>query len=121
MEFKKYTATEGNTLLNLDSLSYGSIIWCAVDSNLNIIEMPKEEAEYYRSKYQDAINSIPAEESVQETPILLKNRMMKASLVEESSNSDSSKNSIKDSFIEELTSNGYDINNKVEPIICAIK
>lgn len=54
MAYKEYKAKQGKVLFNIDTFSWGNSIMTRPDSNLNLIEMTKEEAEYYSATFSES-------------------------------------------------------------------
>ncbi len=119
METKEYKASPGKTIIELENFAFGNTIICRADKDLDVIEVSEEDARYYFNAYREAMMNAPIEESVQETPILKKGRLMKASV--EEINLGNYEDDVRVSLIEELIAKGYDVNNKVEPIIHELK
>lgn len=116
METKEYKASPGKVIIELENFAFGNTIICRADKDLDVIEVSEEDARYYFDAYREAMMNAHVEEPVQEKLMLFKGKSMKTTAVEEPSLGNY-KDEVRASFIEELIAKGYDINNKVEPII----
>lgn len=92
LTYKEYKAEEPKVLLNIDSFNYCGYSLCNPKTSLNYIEVEIDDAVYINSKYENIVR-------------------------EQNLNNTDEINGLKSQLIEELISKGYDVNNKVEPII----
>ena len=95
MGYKEYIAEENNVVFNTYSFIYGSSISCGLDINLDILMLQEQDALELNQNFGDFIKTLNQEDSDYENQI----------------------NNKRLELLESLISKGYDINNKVEPII----
>ena len=91
MEYKEYKANEPNVLLNIDTFEYCSYAMCNISTVLNFIEVEQEDGAYFNAQYRERIQNIQDDAEA----IAL----------------------VKQDLYKELVLKGYNIRNKVEPII----
>lgn len=116
MAYKEYTASEGKVLLNLDDFHYSTITACKLDAYPNLIEVSREDAVYYNQKYQEELMNKEYEEHFgvqEEAPIEEDKPLLRGT----KSAPKDSLTLARESYIEELTAKGYDVNKFVEPVI----
>lgn len=58
MAYKEYKAKQGKVLFNIDTFSWGNQIMTRPDNDFNLIEMTKEEAEYYSATFAESERNI---------------------------------------------------------------
>lgn len=91
MEYKEYKAAEGKALLDLASFNHYSAFVCGINTKVNFIEVSIADAEYFNNLYETyKLDSYDSGMSDEEIPTIMYN---------------------------EIQSKGYNIDNKVEPII----
>lgn len=70
MECKRYKASEGKRLLNLESFGWGDTVLCGKDRSVSLIEVDADDAEYFQKRYQelteDAYRDTRSEDEVRE-------------------------------------------------------
>lgn len=89
---KRYIANEPNVLLNIDTFDYCTEAYCADDINMDYTETSERDATYIHAKYRELLYDIDPSD----IQAIDKLRVQ---------------------MLEELKSRGYNVNNKVQPII----
>ena len=115
MTYKEYKATEGKLLFNLDDFSYSTYIACRKESELNLIELPIKLAERYSAQYQKVKfqeEERRAKEYSENPEINGENQNSLESISEEIN-----LEKIKNLCYKDMVARGYDLENKVIPII----
>lgn len=123
MKYNEYIASEGKVLLNINDFSFANRM--ITKNVLELIELSKEEAEYYCNKYQDELSKQQEQENtdpeeltdapIEEHPILLRGVRNLVSTVETASTD--STQQLKNLLKEELVFRGYDLSRLIEPIV----
>lgn len=71
MECKKYVASEGKRLLNLENFGWGDTVLCGKDRSLSLIEVESADAEYFQERYreltEESYSTVQDEDAIKET------------------------------------------------------
>ena len=115
MNYKEYKSTEGNLLFDLDNFVCNTIAACDIGSELNLIQLPIKLAERYASQYEKV--RIQEEESkveeYEENPDINDENQNSLESISEEINLEK----IKNLCYKDMIARGYDLENKVVPII----
>lgn len=123
MKYNEYIASEGKVLLNINNFFFANRM---ITKNVfELIEVSKEEAEYYCNKYQSELSKQQEQEKteseeltgapIEEHSIILRSVKNLASTVEIASID--STQQLKNLLKEELVFKGYDLSRLIEPIV----
>lgn len=112
MSYKEYKAKEGKVLLNIDTFSWGNVILCGDAITLNLIEVNKEDADYYSKKYYEDKNKILLESTDinDPQPFLMKTKTINTGLSSEMDIKEFKINELKTKLLDELMAKGYNLN-----------
>lgn len=115
MNYKEYKSTEGKLLFDLDTFVCNTIVACDIESNLNLIELPIKLAERYASQYEKAKKQEEEANIEKYNENLDINDENQNSL--ESTSEEINLEKIKNLCYKDMIARGYDLENKVIPII----